>query len=703
MSLRHHSTIFLLCIVVALPGCVQAQPFNLKDIKTYPFPNELTAAATGSRISWAFNEQGKRNVYVAEGPSFNPRKLTNFNNDDGQEITSLSVSDNGKWVVFVRGGDHGSNWESDLPVNTTFNAVPPKVQIWSVPFEGGEAKVIGEGDNPVVSPKNDKVAFVKSGQVWTVAIDGSPAAKNLFTARGSNGSLQWSPDGSKIAFVSSRGDHSIVGIFTDVETPVKWLAPSFTRDRSPKWSPDGSKIVFVRTSGAGGAPDSMLVRRHQPWAICTVDVATGKANQLWKAPATLEGSIPSTHGGTNLHWAANDRITFLSYHDGWPHIYSVGSAGGTPLLLTPGSFMAEHISLSPDKKWLLFSANTGPDKLDIDRRHTLRVPVDKAQMEVLTPGNGMEWTPVITDNGESVAMITTTNQRPPLPTVLSLNSKAMKVLGENLIPAAFPKSLVTPKQVLFKAPDGTTIHAQLFEGAGTAAKKPAILYVHGGPPRQMLLGWNYSDYYANAYSYNQYLASLGFTVMVVNYRLGIGYGYKFHQAEKGGSMGASEYQDVKAAGLWLAAQPSIDASKIGIYGGSYGGYLTAMALAKDSKLFAVGVDIHGVHDRTTPSRSSPAVERYEKAPDEELAKKVTWQSSPVAYVKTWKSPVLIIHGDDDRNVAFSQSTDLVRRLEAQRVPFETMVIVDDTHHWMKHENALKVGEATADFFVRKLK
>ncbi|MFD2067767.1 TolB family protein [Pontibacter silvestris] len=110
----------------------------------------------------------------------------------------------------------------------------------------------------------------------------------------------------------------------------------------------------------------------------------------------MAGSVPTTHGGTNLHWAANERIIFLSYQDGWPHLYAMPSTGGKPLLLTSGSFMAEHIRLSPDRKWVIFSANTGPDKLDVDRRHVVRVPVGKAAMEVLTPGSGMKWAPVYT-------------------------------------------------------------------------------------------------------------------------------------------------------------------------------------------------------------------------------------------------------------------------------------------------------------------
>ncbi len=694
---------FFILSVFIQSTIAQSQSFTLQSIKSYPFPTELTASAQGSKIAWAFNEEGKRNVYVAEGPAYTPRKLTNYNNDDAQEITSLSISHDGKWVLYVRGGDHGSNWNDDEPVNASFSPTPPKVEIWTVPFAGGEPKAIAEADEPVISPKSDSVVFIKGGQAWIAPVNALAAAKNLFTSRGTTGSLEWSPDGSKLAFVSNRGDHNLIGVYTMNTATINWMAPSFKRDNNPKWSPDGRQLVFIRNAGGGSAPDSLLVRRHQPWSIFTADVASGKITEIWKAPQTLEGSIPSTHGGYNLHWAAENRIVFLSYMDGWPHIYSIASSGGSPLLLTPGNFMAEHIKLSGDGQWIFFAANTGPDKLDIDRRHIVRVPVDKPAMEVLTPGSGLEWFPVVTGDGSAIAMITATAQRPPLPAVLSLDKKDIQIIALNHIPTSYPQSqLVTPKQVIFKSPDGATVHAQLFEPVGGESKKPAIVYVHGGPPRQMLLGWHYSDYYANAYATNQYLANQGFVVLSVNYRLGIGYGFKFHQPERGGRFGASEYQDVRAGAVWLGSQSFVDKERIGIYGGSYGGYLTALALSRDSKLFAAGVDIHGVHDWSNNSRTLPGVVGYEKAPDTDSAIHLSYRSSPVATVKNWTSPVLIIHADDDRNVQFSQSTDLVKRLEKKGVPIETLVIVDDTHHWMKHSNALKVGEATADFFKRKL-
>jgi len=700
-----YPTLVLLIVAVALlvpqSQSAAADSFSLEQIKSYPFPNELTASATGERIAWAFNERGSRNVWVAEGPDFKARRLTNYDIDDGQELTSLAISADGKYVVYVRGGDHGSNFDSSVGVNPAMSTTQMKVQVWSVPFAGGQPKLVGDGDEPLISPKSDRVVFVKERGIWSAPIDASTPAKRYFYARGDCGEPEWSPDGSRIAFVSNRGDHSFIGVFTNDATPILYLAPSTSRDASPRWSPDGKRIAFVRRPGNGGAPEPALERRPQAWSIWTADATSGEGQQLWKSPFTLRGSLPTTHGETNLHWAAAGRIVFLSYVDGWPHLYSIPENGGEPLLLTPGNYMAEYISISNDRRYLVFAGNAGTDADDVDRRHIVRVPVDRAEPKVITPGKGLEWTPFVTGDGKYMAYIAATAQRPPLPTVISANGGKSITLAEDRVPGNFPTAqLVTPKKVVFRAPDGIEIHGQLFEAAGGAAKKPAIVYVHGGPPRQMLLGWHYSDYYTNGYALNQYLASRGYVVLSVNYRLGIGYGHDFHRPPDAGSQGASEYQDVKAGGEYLQQLAQVDAKRIGIYGGSYGGFLTALALARDSKLFAAGVDIHGVHNWTAERASGLLENRYEKIPDVQQALDVAWQSSPVSAIASWKSPVLLIHGDDDRNVRFSQTTDLVRRLDKAGVSYEELVIPDDTHHFMRHANLVKVDAAVAAFFDR---
>ncbi|MGF1924453.1 MAG: TolB family protein, partial [Bacteroidia bacterium] len=290
-----------------------SQTFTVKSVLSYPFPSELTAAAKGSKIAWAMNEQGKRNIYVAEGPVFKPSKITEYNYDDGQELTSISISDDGKWVVFVRGGDHGSR-EGSAPVNAASSPIAPKVQIMSVPFLGGKINTIAEGDHPIIAPNNTQIIFSKGGQIMTAAIDGTTPAKNLFYAKGTNGSASFSPDGTKIAFVSARDDHSFIGIYSNTETPIQWILPSFSRDNSPRWSPDGTEIAFIRNPGTGGSPDSILARKHVPWSIWRVNIQIGVGKQIWKAPETPQGSIPSVAGGANLLWAA-DRLIYTSYED----------------------------------------------------------------------------------------------------------------------------------------------------------------------------------------------------------------------------------------------------------------------------------------------------------------------------------------------------------------------------------------------------
>ena len=703
--------LLLVLLLVAAPAAAQQRSFSMAQVRSYPFPNELAAAAHGSRIAWAMNEQGHRNLYVAEGPDFAPRKLTAYDTDDGQELTSVQITADGAWVVYLRGGDHSGNWDDELPVNPASTPEPVRVQMWAVPFGGGEPHSLGEGVGPVVSPVGNQVAFTRGGQVWTIPADGSAQAQRLFTSRGSNGDPQWSPDGKRVSFTSSRGDHAFIGIWSGADRPILWVAPSTSRDGNARWSPDGSKLVFVRRPGSGGEPQPVLQSRHQPWALWTADAATGQASQLWKAPETLRGSPSGTEGGYNLHWAARGRIVFMSYMDGWPHLWSVPATGGEPLLLTPGDYMAEYITLSPDGTYLVFAGNTGSTPDDLDRRHVVRVSVDKADAKVMTPGTGLEWTPVVTGDGATLAFLGGTAQRPPLPAVMPAGGGAPKWLAQDRIPADFPTAdLVTPRSVSFRAPDGMTVHGQIFERPGGPAKKPAVIFVHGGPPRQMLVGWHYSDYYSNCYAVNQFLAAQGFVVLAVNYRLGIGYGYDFHRPENAGARGASEYQDVKAAGEYLQGLSQVDASRIGIYGGSYGGYLTALALGRNSDIFAAGVDLHGVHDYSTPDSGAGRALAAAMAgagqaapPDVKEAYDVAWKSSPVASVSTWRSPVLLIQGDDDRNVRFSQTVDLVQRLRAHGVEYEELVIVDDTHHWMQHANVVRIDEATVEYLIRKLR
>lgn len=709
-ALRRRIGVAALCIGVALAvspvfaeAPAQTGSLTMEEVLSYPFVPELEAAEHGDVVAFVRVFHGARNIWVAKGPDFKPRQVTSYTEDDGQEITQLSFSPDGGKLVYVRGGDHDSNWEASLPPDPDSSPVAPEVAIWTVPLSGGAPAKVVDGDGPAISA-GGVLAFVKDGQVWTVKLGAKAEAKRLFFDRGSDHSLTWSPDGEKLAFVSSRdGDHAFIGVYDLDAKKITYLAPSTNRDGFPVWSPDGARIAFARRPGRGGPPESILKQTPDPFSIWIGDAATGEGERVWQSPDTLLGSFPRTAGNVNLHWAAGDRLVFLADLDNWPHLYSISAQGGEPLLLTPGEYMVEHVVQSRDGASMIFDANTGATKDDDDRRHLFRVPVDSASPVALTAGTGLEWSPVVAGE-DQVVFISADAKSPPTVSAVAMDGSGRRDLGAGGASAEFPKeALVTPQSVSFKSPDGLTVHGQIFEKADGGKNKPGVIFVHGGPPRQMLLGWHYMDYYSNAYAVNQYLANHGYVVLSVNYRLGIGYGHAFHQPPHAGPAGAAEYQDVLAGAKFLQRWKSVDASKIGIWGGSYGGYLTAMGLARNSEVFKAGVDLHGVHDwsRFMDEWFGDRAKRYEKG-DMDEAMKVAFNSSPIADMKTWKSPVLLIHGDDDRNVHFVQTIDLARRLEAQGVPFEEIVIPNEIHGFLRWGSWLKADKATAAYFAEKL-
>jgi len=268
------------------------------------------------------------------------------------------------------------------------------------------------------------------------------------------------------------------------------------------------------------------------------------------------------------------------------------------------------------------------------------------------------------------------------------------VVAPEQLPAEFPMNeLVIPELVIVNAPDGLEIPCQIFlpKGAKKKGKLPGVVYTHGGPVRQMLLGWHYMGSYFDAYAFNQHLANHGYAVLSVNYRSGIGYGRSFRNAPDTGRRGASEYQDILAGAQYLQSRPEVDPERIGKWGLSYGGLLTAMALARNSDIFKVGVDMAGVHDWSTLRGRSP----------DEFGGQLARDSSPIASLETWKSPVLFIHGDDDRNVPFQQTTDLVQKLRAKGdVYFELMIVPDEPHVFLLYKNRMECYKRAFEFIER---
>jgi len=674
-----------------------------------PFPNELVATTHGSRVAWVFNLKGVRNVWVADGPDFvhTARPVTHYTADDGQPIASLRLTPDGKTVVYAIGSELNDAQESANPESWTKGA---KQQVFALDVDAKDKaatpRLLGDMGCPEeecediqISPDSKSVVWSAKKKVWLASIDGKQQAKELASMRGAAVQPKWSPDGKHIAFVSQRGGHSFVAIYDIDGSAIRYLLPSVDKDSMPRWSPDGKSIVFVRAAG-NEQKLPLIPVRPEPWSLWIADATTGMGRLLWRSGAKPEDSLPGLTEDGSLKFAADGRVVFASEQDGRNHLYSISTAGGDATPLTPGDFDVEDVTLSADKAWVIYSSNQD----DVDRRHLWRVPVSGGTpQQALTAGETMEWSPVQTGDGKSILCLGSTATSPGMP--YEVTAKGREMIAKQALPSDFPSaSLVTPRQVIFQSEDGVTLHGQLFLPRNTTGKNPGLVFMHGGPIRQMMLGFHYMDYYHNAYAENQYLASRGYVVLSVNYRLGVMYGRAFREAPNSVWRGAAEYKDVVAAGRYLQSLPAVDAEKVGLWGGSYGGFLTAMGLARNSELFKAGVDFHGVHDWSVFLTERPYFGNLAlRPPDADAAIKLAWDSSPDAYVGTWKSPVLLIHGDDDRNVPFSQTVDLVQRLRAQDVPFEQMILPDEIHGFLRWKDWVRAYSATAEFFDRTLK
>jgi dipeptidyl aminopeptidase/acylaminoacyl peptidase len=731
--------------VAARPKATIAQWFSPAS------PLELTTAGKADRIAWMAYERGMRNVYTAAAPDFRPVRLTRFLQDDGTDVSDVNLSDDGSTVVFIRGSAPNRDGWIANPMHDPDGA---ERAIWAVRTSGGPAWRVAQGSAPRVSPDGRSVLFVRDGQIYRARVSQTAPTSAMDTggvafirAWGRQSNPRWSPDGSKIAFVSERVNHSFIAIYDVKSRGVSYIAPGVDCDANPAWSHDGKKIAFTRRpgtpfglqsqqgtggignppgpatnpraggaagsnfgcpggggrggggrGGGGGGPDSVpeggarripglyaaTFKGGYTLSLMVADVATGDAREVWH-------NQPGERTFTNLNnmlWAGDNVVFPLNLpNDEWDRYHSISLTGNTqnPVTLTTTDGLIEDatsIALSADGKTFYYSTNAS----DIERRHIWAVPTSGGTPRQVSTGNGVETSPSPLASGKRIAVLYFNAAQPASVALVPAEGGAPRIIFPTL-PKDFPVGEhVVPETVLTKAADGLEIHNQLFlpRDLQPGEKRPAMIFVHGGPSRQMLPAYHYMQFYHWAYMFNQYLQSQGYIVLSINYRSGIGYGRSFRQAPNTNSRGNSEYQDVLAGAHYLQSRADVDARRIGIWGLSYGGLLTAQALARNSDIFVAGADLAGVH-------------LYGSNLD---TASVSYKSSAISEIDKWKSPVFLVHGDDDRNVDFSQTVGLVQLLRARNIYHELMVIPDDLHESMLHSIWVDTWERMARFFKK---
>lgn len=707
-----------------------------------PSAIEVSTAARSDRIAWIAYERGRRNVYTAAAPSFTPVRLTYFPNDDGVDLTNVQVSADGSTVVFVRGSDRNAQgWNA----NPSSNPDGPDHAIWAArvtsPGVSWEvASAIANNTTPAVSPDGGSVLFAKDGQIYRARIAQARrisaidrGEKPFIDAWGTNSAPSWSPDGTRIAFVSNRTTHSFIAVYDVATRTMKYLAPSVDFDTNPVWSADSKSMTFVRRPGtpfgqqaqAGtgglGNPDGPAYAASQGRAgrgggrqtgpaafpnaaspgLMTATFRGGYAVSLWTANVTTGEGREVWHpadgdrrfNGMNNLRAAGAHVIFpfpvgrgrgagaavgatpptdqpAAPIDEWDRYYSIdiSKANAAPVVLTTTDGLIEDqtdVAVSADGQTVFYCTNAS----DIERRHIWAVPAGGGTPHQVTTGTGIETYPAPLASGHGLATLSASWNMPMslgLWTTPHAGAATQRIVFPTARPGFPTEAHVDPQIVITHPADHAfDIHNQLFlpKDLKPGDKRPAMIFVHGGPIRQMLLGYHYRYVYHQFYGMNEWLAAHGYIVLSINYRSGIGYGRSFRMAANTEARGNSEYQDVVAGADYLRSRPDVDPHRIGIYGLSYGGLLTSQALARNSDLFAAGIDYAGVH--LYGSSLNPA--------------DVSYQSSAISSIDKWTSPVLIIQGDDDRNVNFAQSVGLVQLLRQRNVDYELIVFPDDVH------------------------
>lgn len=684
-------------ICVSTSGVAQAEavtgPPTIEALLSAPRPEPPVAALDAPVIAWASSESGVRNVWVARAPEFVPKRLSAYTEDDGQALTGLALSGDGRWLAYVRGGAPDA---AGVVLNPTSDPDGAEQAVWLVPTDGSSPpQRIAPGRGAIFAPGGDAL-IVQGRGVGCVARPGATApawcVDPLLKNRGANTAVAFSPDGTRLLFVSHRGDRAFVGVLDLAARSVHWMSPDFSIDTAPVWSPDGRRVAFLRQRALRPG-EAFDLTAACPFEIWVADVDSGEGHRVFRSGDTA-GGYAQFAVDTPLRWARDGRLLFASEENGWLHWYAVAADGGTPTALSRGDCEVEAAALGADGA-LVYSANCN----GIDHRQLFRTR-DGAPLR-LTARDAIASDPLVLADG-TIAFRHADARLPTAIAVMPAGGGDLRRIFPATLPAEFPLDrLVVPQSVTFKAADGLTVHAQVFLPPAThRGPRPALLYLHGGPVRQMLAGWHPGAYYYSDYANQQWLASRGFVVLALNFRAGTGYGQAYRRAPGQGPRGASEYQDVLAAQAWLAARADVDRARIGVYGGSYGGFLTSMALARNSDLFAAGVDRHGVHDWRESAKGGDNSGLWGLRPHElELA----GRSSPVEHLDGWRSPVLVIHGDDDRAVKFSQGIDLVRRLRDRDLPVETLVFPDEDHWFLRHAHWLRAHRATQMFFERHLR
>ena len=524
----------------------------------------------------------------------------------------------------------------------------------------------------------------------------NPRKAFRLTARQSVASLELAPDGKRVlALIRETAEGSKTAavpnyITLDVyaeQLPTRTKVgdrPANTRlavldvaTGESKWMDAGLKDRAVTWSSFQFSEDgrqSVAMVRAQDnkdaWLVA-LDLAEGKAKALatMHDDAWVRANLLSQYG-----FMKDDRqVWFVSERDGYAHLYKVAVDGGEPVQMTTGKWEVKDVTMSRDRSFFYLETN----EVHPGEQHVYRMSAEGGERLKLTQATGKHeavWSP---DEKQMAILYSGAAKPTELYAMPAQPGYEMKQLTVSPAPAFSQFKWTAPPVVTIPARDGATIYGRLYKPAGAVKGGPAVVFVHGAGYLQNAHKW-WSEY-PREYLFHHLLMERGYTVLDLDYRASAGYGRDWRTGIYR-HMGGKDLEDNVDGAKWLVEQHGVDPKRIGIYGGSYGGFITLMALFTTPDVFAAGAALRPVTDWAQYNHPYTANILNEPQKDAEAYKR----SSPIYFAQNLKGALLICHGMVDLNVHFQDSVRLAQRLiELRKENWELAVYPIEDHGFVQ--------------------
>jgi dipeptidyl aminopeptidase/acylaminoacyl peptidase len=635
--------------------------------------------------------------------------------------------------------------------------------LYIVPADGSSAAVQVTADGVPAgyfwSADSHAIEFFRGGALMAIPASGGPV-KTVTSIAGRSPAI--SRDGTRVAYVAGNDIHvralaggadSVVATVPQPVTTVTWINDStlglasggggetIRHEQTPDYS--GSKIIYTITERRAGPPAETWMLPLGGGAPVKYSAGGGgfggRGGSRWidathflidrQSPDYKRRSIfvGSTGGGepTLLHedvketfWSMTGDarggsqpspdgkwVAFVSDRDSWDHVYVVPSSGGTPMPITKGQYEAWRPSWSSDSTRIAFDSNEGNNPGNRQVR-VATITNGRAELRTLTTGRGTnidaQWSP---DGRTLVYQHTDPQNSADLYVIDATKPGATPARLTDSMPAGINRAaFVEPQLVHYPGPDGQPVPAYLFvpRNLDRSRKHPAIVWVHGDGVNQNYDGWHVQRNYAVYYSFHQYLLQQGYVVIAPDYRGSIGYGSAWREGVYM-DVGGKDFRDAAMSATYLKTLPYVDADRIGIWGLSYGGFFTLLAVTEMPATFRAAVDVAGVADYAMyyedPYHGGWTVSRI-GTPDQ--SPQVYAQASPISHVDRLERPLLVLHGTSDVNVPYLHSVRLIDALlKNKKGPLVEFMTYPGEFHYFTREHVLRDAWTRVDRFFAK--